>query len=221
MVGEIRDKETAEIAMKASQTGHMVLSTLHTNDSVAAITRLIDLGAPGYLVAASVSGVMAQRLVRRLCTCKKTVPATREFLDQLEELGAPEMPATQATPVGCEICDHTGYKGRIGIYETLVIDMQIRAAIREEARSDEIRAIARSHGLKLMQEQAIEFVCRGVTMLEEVKRVVPFEKLSFLSCAACHRKLLPSFAFCPYCGTTRAPSGKPTAAYAAVGASVA
>ncbi|MGH9865790.1 MAG: GspE/PulE family protein, partial [Candidatus Acidiferrales bacterium] len=130
MVGEIRDKETAEIALKAAQTGHFVLSTLHTNDSIAAVTRLLDLGVPGFMAATSLSGIIAQRLVRRLCSCRGEMPASAAYRARLLEAGMTELPDLQLVPVGCDICDSTGYKGRIGVYELLVFDDAIRAAVR-------------------------------------------------------------------------------------------
>src|SRR5262249_42039161 len=199
MVGEIRDRETAEIAMKASQTGHLVLSTLHTNDSVAAVTRLLDLDIPGFLIASSVSGILAQRLVRKLCTCREEMPARPEFTTQLLNAGLAEPPKTQAVPVGCPTCDHTGYKGRVGIYELLTFSESIRGAVRSGARSDEIRTLARSAGMKLMQEYALDNVRRGMTTIEEVLRVVPFEPIAAVECSSCGRDLLPSFMFCPHC----------------------
>jgi type IV pilus assembly protein PilB len=198
MVGEIRDQETAEIALQASQTGHLVLSTLHTNDSVAAITRLLDLGVPAFLVASSVSAVMAQRLVRKLCSCSAEVPATPEYAAHMT---AARLPAAHMhVPRGCEVCGRTGYKGRVGIYELLPIDEELRAAIRNGKKDDEIRTLARASGMKLMQEDALRKVRVGVTALEEVMRVVPFEENAALHCPACNEGLAPTFAFCPYCG---------------------
>jgi type IV pilus assembly protein PilB len=203
MVGEIRDRETAEIAMKASQTGHLVLSTLHTNDSIAAVTRLLDLDIPGFLIASSVTGIMAQRLVRKLCACRDEVPATPEFTTQLLNVGLAEPPKTQAVPVGCPTCGHIGYKGRVGIYELLTFSESIRGAVRSGARTDEIRALARTSGMKLMQEYALDNVRRGLTTIEEVLRVVPFEPAAAVECSSCGRDLLPSFMFCPHCGAKR------------------
>src|ERR1700691_137690 len=130
MIGEIRDNETAEIAIKAAQTGHLVLSTLHTNDSAAAVTRLLDLGIPGFQIATSVTGIIAQRLVRRLSVCHDEVPATPAYVARLREVGVTDTPRTQRMPKGCEECDGTGYKGRVGIYEMLVLNDAIRSAIR-------------------------------------------------------------------------------------------
>jgi type II secretory ATPase GspE/PulE/Tfp pilus assembly ATPase PilB-like protein len=198
-VGEIRDKETAEIAMKASQTGHMVLSTLHTNDSISTVTRLLDLDIAGYMVAASVTGVIAQRLVRRLCSCHKETPATAAFAARMAKIGATELPCSERVAVGCEVCDQTGYKGRVGIYELLVFDEAIRNAVRTSGRPDEIRHLARIAGMRLMQQNALERVKSGSTTLEEVLRVVPFETITTLVCSSCGGELAPSFSFCPHC----------------------
>ncbi|MGB6978952.1 MAG: ATPase, T2SS/T4P/T4SS family [Candidatus Acidiferrales bacterium] len=206
MVGEIRDKETAEIAIKAAQTGHLVLSTLHTNDSVSAVTRLLDLGVPGFQIATSVTGIIAQRLVRRLCSCKDEVPASDEYLSRVLQAGMKDPPPTQHVPAGCDICDFTGYKGRVGIYELLVLDDEIRAAVRTTGRTDEIRALARSHGMRLMQEYALDRVRQGVTTLDEVLRTVPFEAIAAAHCAACQHELSPGFVYCPYCGVKRTSS---------------
>jgi type IV pilus assembly protein PilB len=200
MVGEIRDRETAEIASKAAQTGHLVLSTLHTNDSVSAVIRLLDLGIPEYLIAASVTGILAQRLVRRLCTCRNKVPISAEIRERISELGFMEPMEAEYRPVGCAICDHTGYKGRVGIYELLIVDESVRAAIRQGS-TEAIRDAALARGLKLMQEDAIEKVRTGVTTLEEALRVIPFERSETADCPACGKSVVPAFPFCPYCGT--------------------
>ena len=201
MVGEIRDRETAEIAIKAAQTGHLVLSTLHTNDSVAAVTRLLDLGVPGFQIATSVSGIVAQRLVRRLCSCHDEIPATAEYVSRLRQAGIKDAPKIQPVPIGCDDCDLTGYKGRIGIYEMLVLDDQMRSAVRSGSRNDEVRAIARQNGMKLMFEYALDRVREGLTTLDEVQRVVPIESTKVTACETCRRELSPAFLFCPYCGS--------------------
>jgi len=200
MVGEIRDKETAEIALKAAQTGHLVLSTLHTNDSVSAVSRLLDLGVPAFQIGSSITGIIAQRLIRRLCSCRKCVPASTEFITQLALAGIGEPSTVQNFPNGCEDCELTGYKGRIGVYEMLVFDDAIRAAIRDGGNGEEIRGIARRGGMKPMYEYAMEQVRAGITTLEEVERVVPVERVKILTCARCQRNLSGNFLFCPYCG---------------------
>ena len=195
MVGEIRDKETAEIAIKAAQTGHLVLSTLHTNDSISAVTRLLDLGIPGFQIATSVTGVIAQRLVRRLCSCHDEIPATPEYVSRLLQAGVQNPPATQHVPTGCDICDLTGYKGRVGIYEMLVLDEAIRSAVRSGGRNEEIRTLARHNGMKLMQEYALERVQQGQTTLDEVMRVVPFEKIHATLCAGVPARIVAGLPF--------------------------
>jgi len=212
MVGEIRDKETAEIALKAAQTGHFVLSTLHTNDSVAAVSRLLDLGVPGFMIAGSVSGIIAQRLVRRLCTCRSEINPSPAYRSRLIEAGMNELPESQLVPVGCNVCDGTGYKGRVGVYELLVFNDAIRSAVRDGARNEEMRNMARSTGMKLMQEYALERVKEGLTTIEEISRVIPFERVPSLTCDHCHRELQPSFSYCPFCGSPRDTSENPGAA---------
>ena len=200
MLGEIRDTETAEIALQASQTGHLVLSTLHTNDSVAAVTRLLDLQVPGFLMAASISGILAQRLVRKLCSCRNEAAAGPEYRAQLAAVGIDDPPDTRFLSVGCAACDNTGYKGRVGIYEVLVFDEGIATAVRSGTRDDEIRNLARRGGMRLMAEDALEKVRQGITTLDEVLRVVPFEHGDGARCRNCKQALASNFLFCPYCG---------------------
>jgi type II secretory ATPase GspE/PulE/Tfp pilus assembly ATPase PilB-like protein len=204
MVGEIRDRETAEIAMKAAQTGHLVLSTLHTNDSVSAIVRLLDLGIPGYLISSSVTGILAQRLVRMLCPCHTLQPPTSEFKARLSQLGMSVPPTTMAVAVGCEKCSQTGYTGRVGLYELLRVDESIRAIIRTNGNIDQIRETARLNGMRLMQEDALVKLVSGTTTLDEILRVVPMESSSYLECPKCSHRILPAFNFCPSCGTRSA-----------------
>ncbi len=200
MVGEIRDQETAEIALQAAQTGHLVLSTLHTNDSIAAITRLLDLNVPSFLISASVTAVVAQRLVRKLCACRDMAPMTEDHASRLLAAGIVDFDSNAYVPVGCSECDNSGYKGRVGIYELLLLDEQIRSAIRSGARDEEIRNLARSGGMRQMQEDALEKVKQGITTMEEVLRVVPFDNAVTVRCRNCGRALAPAFLFCPYCG---------------------
>ena len=200
MVGEIRDKETADIAIKAAQTGHFVLSTLHTNDSIGAVTRLLDIGVPGYQIAAAVSGIVGQRLVRRLCSCHKTIPAKPEFISQMLVMGVAAPPERQSVAAGCGQCDGTGYKGRIGIYEFLVLNEALRNAVREGERNDQIRTLARAGGMRLMYEYALDHVVNGLTTIDEIQRVVPIEQAPSRLCESCHHELAAADAFCPRCG---------------------
>ena len=204
MVGEIRDVETAEIGLSASQTGHMVLSTLHTNDSVSAIVRLLDLGIPAFLIASSVTAVIAQRLLRRLCACRKQEPITPEFAALVLSAGIENFGSTMYSPVGCPNCQNTGYSGRVGVYEILFVNEQTRSAIRSGANPDEVRRMARSEGMRLMLEEALDKASSGLVSLEEVFRVIPFEVIpSAVKCATCHRDAALSFLFCPHCGAHR------------------
>jgi len=202
MLGEIRDSETAEIAMEVSQTGHLVLSTLHTNDSVGAITRLLDLKIPAFLLTSSLTAIVAQRLVRKLCHCKRKERLPAHKSAELAAAGVLELPEHLYLPVGCKECDKTGYHGRVGVYEMLVLDEVIKNAIASGSRDDQIRSLARTLGMKFMDQDALDKVTEGVTTLEEVMRVVPFEDVSSASrCVECHKNLVAEFVFCPYCGT--------------------
>jgi type IV pilus assembly protein PilB len=203
MIGEIRDKETAEIAMKASQTGHLVLSTLHTNDSLSAITRLLDLGMPGFLIASSVTAILSQRLVRRLCRCHRRVELTDELAGRLAAVGFADHVETVAIPSGCDECDQTGYRGRIGIYEIVPFDESIREVVRETGKIEEIRSYVRSLGIKSMQQDALDKIVQGITSVDEVLRVVPMESRGSLQCNVCQRRVTRNFAFCPHCGSRR------------------
>jgi type II secretory ATPase GspE/PulE/Tfp pilus assembly ATPase PilB-like protein len=205
MVGEIRNGETAEIAMNASQTGHLVLSTLHTNDSIGAVTRLLDLGVPSYLIAASVTGILAQRLVRRLCVCRSEKPASAAYSRKLEKIGVPDALSYrfEYDPVGCPVCEGTGFKGRVGIYEMLTIEGNVRDAIHLQARSDEVLSLARAVGFRSLQEDAMEKVKTGLTSLEEIQRVVPWDAVKPAHCPSCSKEISSDSVFCPSCGANR------------------
>ena len=203
MVGEIRDLETAEIALKAAQTGHLVLSTLHTNDSISAVARLLDLGIPEYLIASSLTGILGQRLVRKLCSCRVYERPNNEYTDRLFAAGWTQAPAQVARAVGCPLCDQTGFKGRVGIYELLVLDQPIRAALRGGFKPELIRNAAMASGMRRMQDDAFEKLFMGITTLEELLRVVPVENVTLSECEECGHELLPAFQFCPYCGQRR------------------
>ena len=201
MVGEIRDKETAEIAMKAAQTGHLVLSTLHTNDSFSAVVRLLDLGIPGYLISSSLTGILAQRLVRVLCSCRSMQPSTSEFQERMRQLGLSSPPKEMAVAEGCDRCNQTGYMGRVGIYELLQVDESIRSVIRNGGNVGQIRETSRANGMRLLQEDAVAKVLSGLTTLEEILRVVPMRSTARLECSNCKSHILSAFSFCPTCGT--------------------
>jgi type IV pilus assembly protein PilB len=172
MVGEIRDEETARIAIQASLTGHFVLSTLHTNDAPSSVERLMDMGVEPFLVASSITGVVAQRLVRVLCErCREPYEPS---LDLLGRLGLPEDggPYTFHKKVGCAACNQTGYRGRIGIYEILSMDSDLRQLIVHRAGSAEIRQAAAASGMKTLRENGLAKVLAGVTTADELFRTV-------------------------------------------------
>lgn len=175
MIGEIRDVETAEIAIQAALTGHLVLSTLHTNDAAGAITRLVDMGIPPFLLASSIGMVVAQRLVRLLCPqCKKPFPLP---LETQKELGLPGQPDLVIfKPGGCQHCDKTGYRGRVAIYEMLPVTDAIEVLIMEKASSHAIYRQAQLEGLVSLREAGLAKVLAGQTSLDEVLRVTMADK---------------------------------------------
>ena len=169
MIGEIRDNETADIAMRAAITGHLVLSTLHTNDAVSTIARLIDMDVPPYLVAAAMNGILAQRLVRRLCPkCKKKVPVTEAQKNILKDHSITEAYG----PVGCPNCSFTGYKGRTSIHEVLTVDTGLRELITKNATTEELRAYAQKQGMIFMDENVRIKIKEGVTSVDEYMRTI-------------------------------------------------
>lgn len=171
MIGEIRDGETASIAVQASITGHLVVSTLHTNSTSGTIGRLIDMGVEPYLLADAIVGIIAQRLVRRLCpNCKKEVLATDE---QKELMGIPgeRKPVKIYEPCGCEECDQTGFKGRIGVYEIMEITPKLKPFISRKASAEEIKEVALSEGMNTLRMSATKLVFEGITSIGEMIRV--------------------------------------------------
>jgi len=154
MIGEIRDYETAQIAIQASLTGHLVLATVHTNDAPSSVTRMIDMGVEPFLLSSSLIGVLAQRLVRKLCTACRKVDQRGHW-----------------HPVGCAQCGMTGYKGRTGVYELMDVNDEIRALIHGRAAESEILAAGQRNGLQSMREDGERLVAEGVTSAEEVLRV--------------------------------------------------
>jgi len=201
LLGEIRDAETAKIAMQAAQTGHLVLSTLHTDDAPSVVTRLTDIGVEPFVIASAVVGVVAQRLVRRLCVhCRRqyTPPA-----DVLRSLNIPEVEAA-AIPfyksVGCEQCNHTGYRGRIGIYEVMRVSDKLRRLISTKAPEDQIREAAVSGGMVTLGEDGLAKVKSGVTTPEELLRVVTEVREMRTLCTQCGCAVGVDFNACPQCG---------------------
>lgn len=174
MVGEIRDKDTANMAIQAALTGHLVLSTLHTNDAPSSLTRLHDLGVQPFLSAATILGVLAQRLVRKLCPhCKEKSNINAQEWEHLTFDYIMEMPEQVYHAKGCEVCRHTGYKGRIGIYEFMPVSLEAKQKISAHANLDELRAQAKKEGVEPLRIAGARKIIEGVTTLEEVLRVVP------------------------------------------------
>ena len=173
LVGEIRDRETAEIALEAAQTGHLLLSTLHTNDAASSITRLLDLGIEPFLLNSSLSAIIAQRLVRRVCpACAEDSPPTAEAL---AALGCSTTPAGARFRKGrgCEACRWTGYKGRIALHEIMAMNDEIRALVEQRGADYRIREAARRAGMQTLVENGVAKAARGLTTLDEVLRVTP------------------------------------------------
>ncbi len=174
MVGEIRDLETAEMAVQAALTGHLVVSTLHTNDSPGSISRLLELGVPAYLIKATLRGIMSQRLVRILCAdCKSSAPVDADAWMQLTAPWSVAPPAELMRPKGCKRCRQTGYVGRQGIYEVLVNSSSVQAHIQPQMNTTTIREVAMSEGMRTLRLSGAERVARGETTVEEVMRVAP------------------------------------------------
>jgi len=235
LLGEIRDGETAKIAMQAAQTGHLVLSTLHTDDAPSVVTRLADIGAEPFVIASALVGVVAQRLVRRLCVhCRRqyTPPADVLRSMNISDADAASIPFYKA--VGCDHCNHTGYRGRIGIYEVMRVNDKVRRLIASRATEDQIRDAAIAGGMVTLGEDGLAKVKSGVTTPEELLRVVTeVREMRTLcgqcgtavgvdfnacpncgkrlggGCPHCGRALQPGWNFCPYCARSTAEPKKP------------
>jgi type IV pilus assembly protein PilB len=201
LVGEIRDNETARIAMQAAQTGHLVLTTLHTDDAPSAITRLTDIGVEPYVIASATIGVVAQRLVRRLCSqCRRQYTPPPDILRSLNitEADAANIPFYR--PVGCDACHHTGYRGRMGIYEVMKISDRIRRMIAQRASEDAVREVAQATGMLSLGDDALAKVKAGVTTAEELLRVVTEVREMRSICPGCQGPVALDFVACPNCG---------------------
>ncbi len=171
LVGETRDLETAEIAIQASLTGHIVFTTLHTNDAPSAITRLRDMGLPTFLITATIEGVMAQRLVRKICNFCRT-PFTPSPEVAMELAMTPEEAVSKPFfyGKGCEKCNNTGYKGRMGLYELLIMNDTLREMIVSETSLDEFRGACRKFGMRTLRESGLKAIHEGLTSVEDVIR---------------------------------------------------
>ncbi len=171
LVGEIRDKETAEIAVQASLTGHLVFSTLHTNDAPSSIARLLDLGMEPFLITATIEGVIAQRLVRKICyNCKQEYTPAEEQLMELELRQEDVVGKKFHIGKGCEVCNNTGYKGRLGLFEIMTLDDEMRDMIIKQASTQVLRAEAKKRGMRTLRESGLLAIYDGITSIEEVVR---------------------------------------------------
>ncbi|QWV97696.1 Flp pilus assembly complex ATPase component TadA [Geomonas nitrogeniifigens] len=203
LVGEIRDAETADVAFKAALTGHMVLSTLHTNSAVASITRLVDMGIKPYIIASALEGLFAQRLVRRICPdCSIEVPVDQEIAELLR-VPPGLLGETVHRGKGCERCNKTGYRGRTGIFELFTMNEDFRHFISTSYRESELFEMARGSGMRTLMEDGLEKVKLGMTTLEELLRVMGPQLLYQRSCECCQRTVDAKFLFCPFCGSMR------------------
>jgi type IV pilus assembly protein PilB len=176
LVGEIRDPETAEIAVQASLTGHMVFSTLHTNDAPSSVTRLRDMGVPPFLITATVEAILAQRLVRRVCQkCRQEVKPSMDLLAELQLTPDDVIGKKFFRGMGCDICNGTGYKGRVGLFELMVFNDDLRDMVMRNASTDELREKARSFGMVSLRDAGLEFAYQGLTTIDEVVRETVLE----------------------------------------------
>jgi type IV pilus assembly protein PilB len=200
MVGEIRDPETAELALQASLTGHLVFSTLHTNDAPGAITRLADLGIPRYLLSAALTLVMAQRLVRRVCP--QCVAPTRPTDEQIAALNLSSVDVdAQAFHMGrgCDNCDDTGYRGRLGVHELMSTDGRVGEQLVAGGNAAALRRAALTTGMRSLREDALLKARHGLTTLEEVLRVTPQDPTDDDSCPTCGQQVEQDYDHCPWC----------------------
>ena len=201
LVGEIRDQETARIAMQAAQTGHLVLSTLHTDDAPSCVTRLTDIGIEPYVAASALIGVIAQRLMRRLCThCKRPYTPESETLRAMSVSETEAATLTFYRAVGCDHCNHTGYRGRVGIYEIMPVTDKLRRQIALKGGEAQLRDAAISAGMISLGEDGLLKVKAGVTTPEELLRVVTEVRETRSLCPECGISVSPDFVACPSCG---------------------
>jgi len=203
LVGEIRDFETADIAFKAALTGHMVLSSLHTNSSVASITRLIDMKVKPYLIASALEGILAQRLVRKICPhCKEQSQPDPEILNLLN-ISEKELEGQSYQGAGCEKCAESGYEGRTGLYELFIMNDIFRHFISSQYKESEMLKLAQSGGMDLLLDNGIEKVKSGLTTLAELLRVIGAQSRYERQCESCGLMIEATFMFCPHCSAKK------------------
>ena len=201
LVGEIRDQETARIAMQAAQTGHLVLSTLHTDDAPSCVTRLTDIGIEPYVTASALIGVIAQRLVRRLCMdCRRPYTPEPETLRAMRVSDAEAATLTFYRADGCEKCNQTGYRGRVGIYEIMAVTDDLRRLIAQRGAEAQLREAALASGMLSLGEDGLLKVKAGVTTPQELLRVVTEGRETRALCPECGTRVAPDFSACPGCG---------------------
>ncbi|MBI3490717.1 MAG: Flp pilus assembly complex ATPase component TadA [Acidobacteria bacterium] len=201
LLGEIRDAETAKIAMQAAQTGHLVLSTLHTDNAPSVVTRLTDIGTEPFVIASALVGVIAQRLVRRLCgQCRRQYTPPPDTLRALNISEADAASILFYKSVGCDQCHHTGYSGRVGIYEVMRVTDKLRRLISAKATEDQLRDVALAGGMISLGEDGLSKVKSGITTPEELLRVVTEVREMRTLCAGCGAAVGVDFVACPQCG---------------------
>lgn len=200
LVGEIRDPETADVAFKAALTGHMVLSSLHTNSAVGSITRLIDMGVKPYLIASAVEGILAQRLVRKICPVCRQEETPDQVTMELLKIGPDSLGPKVMKGKGCDRCDQTGYRGRTGVFELFVMNDDFRHFISSSYKEGELLKMARAGGMKTLIEDGVAKVRTGETTLEEILRVIGAQTKFERTCETCHRLIDMIFLYCPFCG---------------------
>ena len=201
LVGEIRDQETARIAMQAAQTGHLVLSTLHTDDAPSCVTRLTDIGIEPYVAASTLIGVVAQRLVRRLCAdCRRPYTPESETLRALGLSGADPPLPTFYRAIGCDKCKRVGYRGRVGIYEIMAVTDDLRRIIAQRGSETQLREAATASGMISLGEDGLLKVKAGMTTPQELLRVVTEVRHTRGRCRSCGTRVLSEFTACPNCG---------------------
>jgi len=203
LVGEIRDLETADVAFKAALTGHMVLSTLHTNSSVASITRLIDIGIKPYLIASALEGIIAQRLVRRCCKYCRIEESPDPDIIELLRIPVEMVGEAVVRGKGCPRCNQTGYQGRVGIYELFMMNDDFRHLITENYKGSELLEKAKANGMKCLLDDGLAKVREGETTLSEILRVLGPQIRHERVCEKCGKIVDAKYPFCPFCGLFR------------------
>ncbi|MBW2116699.1 MAG: Flp pilus assembly complex ATPase component TadA [Deltaproteobacteria bacterium] len=199
MVGEIRDQETAEIALQASLTGHLVLSTLHTNDAASAVTRLIDIGIPPFMISSSLVGIIAQRLVRVICPdCKEEYIPNHELLSRIS-MHQEDLPFKFYRGAGCDKCNKTGFKGRTALEEIMIVGYKIRELIQSGATADAIREAGMATGMTTLGYSGLQKIRQGITTIEEVLRAVYQKEELTTICSHCGKAVSLDFRDCPFC----------------------